>query len=202
MSLIASANTASEITPLKEGTYLAVCNMLVDLGMQYNETYKNSSAKILIGWELPDETYEYNGEIHHKTLSKRYTNSLSDKSNLRQDLISWRSRDFTQEELAAFDLKNIVGKSCLITVIHRESNGKTYANISSIAALPKGFAKGQLSEPPIVFDLDKDDLSVIDKLPAWIGEIIKKSSTYEERLAEPAKITEVSFDDSEEQLPF
>lgn len=202
MSLTVSANESTGIQPIAEGTYVAICNMLVDLGMQYNETYKNSSRKVLIGWEIPDETYEYEGVTHRKTLSKRYTASLGERATLRQDLISWRGRDFTNEELAAFDLKNIVGASCMLNVIHKESNGKTYANISGIMSLPKAMPKAKLLEPPVIFDLDTDDLAKIEELPAWIGEIVKKSQTYEERLAEPAKITEVSFDDSEEQLPF
>ena len=201
MSLTVSASEGSSIQPIAEGTYVAICNMLIDLGLQYNETYKNSSRKVLIGWEIPDETYEYDGETRRKTLSKRYTASLGERATLRQDLISWRGRDFTQEELAAFDLKNIVGASCMLNVIHKESGGKTYANISGIMSLPKAMPKAKLLEPPIVFDLDTDPLSKIDELPAWIGEIIKKSSTYEERLAEPAEIIPVD-DDNEEQLPF
>ena len=200
MSLTVNATEGTGIQPIAEGTYLAICNMLVDLGLQYNETYKNSSRKVLIGWEIPDETYEYDGETHRKTLSKRYTASLSERATLRQDLASWRGRDFTQEELAAFDLRNIVGASCLINVIHKESNGKTYANISSIVALPKSMKKASLNEPPIVFDLDTDDLAIIDKLPSWIGDIIKKSETYLARTVEPVVVEEL--DDSEEQLPF
>ena len=202
MSLTVNATEGTGIQPIAEGTYLAICNMLVDLGLQFNETYKNSSRKVLIGWEIPDETYEYDGETHRKTLSKRYTASLSERATLRQDLAAWRGRDFTQEELAAFDLRNIVGVSCLINVIHKESNGKTYANISSIMALPKGMKKAALNEPPIIFDLDTDDLSVIDNLPAWIGEIIKKSETYLERTVKPVEVSEIPEDDSEEQLPF
>ena len=200
MSLTVNATEGTGIQPIAEGTYLAICNMLVDLGLQYNETYKNSSRKVLIGWEIPEETYEYDGEVHRKTLSKRYTASLSERATLRQDLASWRGRDFTQEELAAFDLRNIVGASCLINVIHKESNGKTYANISSIVALPKSMKKASLNEPPIVFDLDTDDLAIIDKLPSWIGDIIKKSETYLARTVEPVVVEEL--DDSEEQLPF
>ena len=202
MSLTVNATEGTGIQPIAEGTYLAICNMLVDLGLQFNETYKNSSRKVLIGWEIPDETYEYDGETHRKTLSKRYTASLSERATLRQDLAAWRGRDFTQEELAAFDLRNIVGVSCLINVIHKESNGKTYANISSIMALPKGMKKATLNEPPIIFDLDTDDLSVIDNLPAWIGDIIKKSETYLARVVEPVVVEELPEDDSEEQLPF
>lgn len=203
MSLTVNANATTSITPIPEGTYLAVCNMLIDLGVQYNETYKNSSRKVLVGWELPEETIVVDGEEKPRMLSKQYTASLSDKANLRQDLISWRSRDFTPDELKAFDLKNIVGKSCLITVIHRESNGKTYANISTIAALPKGMPKGQLSEPATVFDLDTCKLEDIDNLPKWIADIVRKSQTYEERMAEPAAIEEyVEEMKDEEGLPF
>lgn len=203
MSLTVNANPTSSISPIPEGTYLGVCNMLVDLGVQYNETYKTSSRKVLVGWEIPEETITIDGEQKPRTLSKRYTASLDERATLRQDLAAWRGRDFTQEELAAFDLRNIVGASCLINVIHKESNGKTYANISSIMALPKGMKKGTLAEPAIVFDLDTDDLSAIDNLPNWIGEIVKKSQTYEEKMAAPAAIEEYVDELNEEGgLPF
>ena len=178
MSLTVNANPTSSIAPIKEGTYLGVCNMLVDLGVQYNETYKSSSRKVLIGWEIPEETFTVDGEEKPRVLSKRYTASLDERATLRQDLAAWRGRDFTPEELAAFDLRNIVGASCLINVIHKESNGKTYANISSIMALPKGMKKGTLSEPATVFDLDSCTLADIDNLPKWIAEIVKKSQRY------------------------
>lgn len=199
MSLIVNGSSASNYDPIPEGTHLAVCNMIVDLGMQYNETYKNTSRKVLIGWELPEEHIELEDGEHTRTISKRYTASLSESSNLRQDLAAWRSRDFTPEELAAFDLRNIIGKSCLLTIIHKDSNGKTYANIQSVSALPKGMQKGELSEGATLFDLDTDPLDAVDLLPKWIADIIKKSSTYQERLNAP-KLTELPPD--EEDLPF
>lgn len=186
MSLTVNGSSAATIEPIPEGTHLAVCSMLIDLGMQYSEQYKNSARKVLIGWELPDETIELDDGPHPRTISKRYTASLNERSTLRADLAAWRSRDFTAEELAAFDLRNIVGKSCLINVTHSTRDGKTYSNIGNVMALPKGMKKGQLSEPPVVFDLDADPIDMIDKFPKWIGDIIKKSSTYQERLTPPA----------------
>lgn len=186
MSLTVNGSSASSIEPIPEGTHLAVCSMLIDLGMQYSEQYKNSSRKVLIGWEIPEETIELDDGPHPRTISKRYTASLNERSNLRADLAAWRGRDFSPEELAAFDLRNIVGKSCLINIIHSTKEGKTYANIGSVMALPKGMAKGKLSEPPTVFDLDTDPLELVDNFPKWISEIVKKSSTYQERLAPPA----------------
>ncbi len=199
MSLTVNSGSASTIAPIDEGTHLGVCNMIVDLGMQYNETYKNSSRKVLIGWEIPGETIELDDGPHTRTISKRYTASLNESANLRQDLAAWRGRDFTAQELEAFDLRTILGKSCLINVIHKESAGKTYANIQNIMALPKGMEKGTLSSPAVVFDLDTDPLEAVEKLPKWIAEIIKKSQTYQDRLTAPPAVTEVE-DDGE--LPF
>jgi len=189
MSLTVNGESAPSIAPVEEGTHLGVCSMLIDLGMQYSEVYKKSQRKVLIGWELPDETIEIEGEMKPRVLSKRYTANLSEKSNLRKDLASWRGRDFTPEELKAFDLKNIVGASCLLTIIHSKNGEKTYANIQSVVKLPKGMAKQALSEPPVVFDLDTDPLERVEDMPAWIAELIKKSETYQARITPPVTAT-------------
>ena len=205
MSLIVSENETPKFEPIAEGTHLAVCNMLVDLGMQYSEKFGKSNRKVLIGWEIPGEVIEIDGEKHGRSISKRYTASLNEKSSLRKDLASWRGRDFTAEELAAFDLNNIVGTSCLINVIHKEgTNGKIYANIGGIMKLPKGMPKAMPSEPAIVFDLDNDPLDSIDNLPDWIAEEIKRSSTYEERAYAEIKppIEDVLEEEDETGLPF
>lgn len=207
MSLTVNGSSATSIEPIEEGTHLGVCNMLIDLGMQFNEVYKNSSRKVLIGWEIPDETIELDDGPHPRQISKRYTASLNEKSTLRSDLAAWRGRDFTPEELAAFDLRNIVGASCLINVIHKESNGKTYANIGNIMALPKGMAKGKLSEPAVIFDLDTDPVEDVEKMPKWIGDIIKKSETYQQRITPAVAPVDGStqfaeLDDADGELPF
>lgn len=207
MSLTVNGSSATSISPIEEGTHMGVCNMLIDLGMQFNEVYKNSSRKVLIGWEIPDETIELDDGPHPRQISKRYTASLNEKSTLRSDLAAWRGRDFTPEELAAFDLRNIVGASCLINVIHKESNGKTYANIGNIMALPKGMAKGKLSEPAVIFDLDTDPVEDVEKMPKWIGDIIKKSETYQQRITPAVAPVDgstqfVELDDADGELPF
>ena len=114
MSLTVSESGGKSFPILPEGSYVAICNMLVDLGQQYNETYKNSSRKVLIGWELPEETIEINGELVPRTISQRYTASLNEKSVLRRDLAAWRGRDFTAAELEEFNLRNIVGVACML----------------------------------------------------------------------------------------
>jgi len=200
MSLTVNGSSASNIAPIEEGTHLAVCSMIIDLGQQYSEVYKTSSRKVLIGWEIPDETIELDDGPHPRTLSKTYTASLNENANLRQDLAAWRGRDFTPEELAAFDLRAISGKSCLINVIHKESNGKTYANIQNIMALPKGMKPGKLDEPPVIYDIDSDPIEQVESLPKWIGDRIKKSTSYQEKLNAAPAMEEL--DDESGELPF
>ena len=200
--LTASASSGGSFSPIPEGTYSAVCNLLADLGLQRNETYNNVSRKVLISWQLPDETIEIDGKEEPRVISKRYTLSLDDRANLRADLAAWRGRDFTPQELEAFDLRNIVGAPCLINIIHKENNGKKYANISSIMALPKGMTRPQMIGDPVIFDLDESPLSEMSKLPKWIVEAIQKSETYKERAATKMEPEFSELDDGEGELPF
>ena len=205
MSLRSSASVTSTIEPVPQGTHLAVCSLLVDLGMQYNKTYKKSQQKILIGWEIPEETYvDADGVEKPKVVYNRYTNSLNEGCTLRRDLAAWRGRDFTPEELADFDLQSIVGKSCYLNIIHNENNGKVYANISSIIALPKNAAKGKLSGNPLIFDLDPASVEDVDKLPKWIGDVVKQSSTYQDKLTSSYQVETPAFQELEDdgELPF
>jgi hypothetical protein len=204
MSLTVSETGKKEFPILEEGSYVAICNMLVDLGMQFNETYGNSSRKVLIGWELPEELIEINGEKVPRTINQRYTASLNEKSVLRRDLAAWRGRDFTPAELAEFNLRNIVGAPCLLQIIHRDYNGKKYANVVSVMSLPKGMAKPQMSEPPVVYDIDEDDPAKVNELAPWIKEIIVKSDSYQQRITQGDGVAAPEFTELEDdgELPF
>ena len=183
MSLTASSKGGAPISPIEAGTHPAICYGLVDLGMQYSERYKNSSQKIVLMWELPDEKIEIDGKNVSRVISQTYTCSLNEKAVLRKDLASWRGRDFTDEELAAFDLRNIVGKPCLLSIIHKENNGSTYANVGGVMKMPKGMPTLEQTMKTIVFDLDDSPLSDMANLPEWLQKRIISSETYKERVA-------------------
>lgn len=198
--LTISENAASRIPPIEPGTYPAVCYGLIDLGEQFSEQFKKWSRKVLIMWELPGEILDTGyGDVSTRVISQKYTASLSDRAALRRDLIAWRGRDFTDEELKAFDLRTIVGAPCLLNIVHREYNGNTYANIGAIMKL----GKGMKTEPPtmehIVFDLDTDDLKVVDSLPEWIQKQVKESRQYKERTGN-APAEEMKMDDFREDV--
>lgn len=212
--LTSSAKNKSNIPPLKSGSYLAVCYGVIDLGEQYNEKYGNSSRKILIMWELPGEKIQYNGEQSSRITSKMYTNSLGEKAILRKDLISWREKDFTQDELKCFDITEMIDRPCMLSIVQSTNNGKTYSNVTSVMSLPNGIPAPKRTLDIITFDLDHDPLSKLDALPGWIVTRIKSSTTYAERLAGDADqegdedISESSaqfqedLSESSEELPF
>lgn len=208
MSLKVSENgSGSNIPILPEGSYAAVCYMLVDLGLQYNERYGNSSRKVIIGWEIADEYIEVDGEQKPRVFSARYTASLNEKAILRRDLAAWRGREFTEAELSEFNLCNIVGAPCLIQIIHKEaSNGKIYANLASIMKLPKGMPAPKKTLEPIVYDIDESPVSDVDKLPEWIAKTVKASESYQQRLREDsggaASISDFAETEDDGDLPF
>ena len=177
MSLTVSAKPAVNIKPVEAGTHMAVCYGLVDIGHQYNEKYKKSTHKVIVMFELLDETITTkDGNEINRTMSSRYTMSLSEKAALYKDLISWRGQPFTDDELKGFNLRNIVGAPCLLSVVHTERNGNTYANISGIMKMPKSMSAAVVPTlDKIIFDLDETDLSKRDELPEWIQELIKAS---------------------------
>lgn len=206
MSLYVEEKTASSVPPLAEDTYPAVCYALVDLGDQYSQMYEKFTRKVVIGWEIVGETITIDGETVPRTFFNTYTASLSQKSLLRKDLISWRGRDFTVEELKGFNLRNIVGVPCMIQIVHRKNadGSRVYANLASVTKIPKGFPKPEGTLEPIVYDIEESDPSMVDLLPQWMQDKIKDSRSFLqhlEDLKDKPKFEDLDDEDGG-QLPF
>lgn len=127
MSMILKEKTTN-YEPIEEGTYPAVCVGLYDIGYQYSEKYDKSQRKVIIAWEIMDDDIgdETEGETKHRTISATYTFSFDPKATLRKVLKRWRGREFTEEELDGFDLKNVLGVSCQVQILHSKKEGNTY----------------------------------------------------------------------------
>jgi hypothetical protein len=156
-----------ELAP--EGTHVARCYMVVDMGMQ--ETGYGPKHKAKIGFELPNELMEDGRPF---SVSQNYTVSLSEKANLRADLEAWRGRAFTEDELRGFDVFNVLGAPAMVTVIHTTNEGKTYANIKSVSALPKGMQAPAAINEPIKFSLEEYSQEVFDSLPEYLRNKINR----------------------------
>ncbi len=125
----------SSFTPCPAGPHAAVCVDVIDLGKLPN-TFKDGALvhKVRVVWQVAERKDDGKPYL----VSKQYTASLHEKASLRKDLDAWRGRKFTKEELAGFDLEQVIGAPCLLNVEHTERAGSTYANVTSLMRLPKG----------------------------------------------------------------
>lgn len=144
---VSDSGGGGDFAPCPEGTHVARCVRLIDLGMQPGSAqFPDPKHQVQFVWEVPDEVVIIGGEERPTLLTARYTASLHERARLRAILGSWRGRAFTEAELKGFELKNVLDVPCLITVMH-SADGK-YANVASVSKLPKGFPA-----PPRVSEL-------------------------------------------------
>jgi len=201
MSLV--AKQGNSIDPIEAGNHHGICVAVIDLGTQYNEKFQKEQPKVMITWELIDFPIESDNSDGFRLISREYTAVLSEKSNLYADLISWRGRDFTPEELEGFNIKNVLGANCLVNVVNIAKNNKTYSNVTAVAKLPKGMTakKGTYQ---LIYDMDEDVEAIPEGVPDWIKDKIKKSREWiaavnPQDYDEPA-VTDTDVDDSD--IPF
>lgn len=189
MGLIVRENARSKFEIIPEGTYSAICYGVIDEGEQYNKKYDKWTGKVRIMWEIPELKINIDGEELPRAISKEYTASLSEKSNLRRDLVSWRGKQFTQDELLGFDLENILGAPCLLQIIHgTKTNGDEYATVSSVMKLPKGMTEPVQVNKNVLFNCTSQNISdELFSLPQWIQNIIMQSKQYKEMNAVPTE---------------
>lgn len=175
MGIKVSDKGGEDFKVLDAGSHLAVCTQIIAVGPQ--ETPWGMKEKLKVRFEVPAERVEWEKDGHkHEgpmTIWANYGASLSKNSNLRNDLETWRGREFTKEELAGFDLDNILGKACIISVTHNKAdNGKTYANISGISRLLKGQEAPKPEGDLLSFDYSNFTDEQYTSLPEWLQKLV------------------------------
>lgn len=193
---------------------MARCYSLIDLGTQRTEGQfgVKDQHKIQIGWELFGEDeqgqpliVDVDGKQMPMTIKKSYTISLHEKAAMRRDLASWRGRDFTEEEAKAFDVSNLIGAPCMLSITESESNGKTYSNVSGISRLPAALkaAMPDAVHERVVFDLDAPDLEVFSAFHEKLQEAIKRSPEWRQQFKNSAPAESgAPFADFADDIPF
>lgn len=214
MALYASdSGGGGDFDPVPEGSHPAVCDMLVDLGLQ--ETKGKFAGKIqhkvYLRWQIPSLrlSYEKDGEKIEgpMTIGSRFTVSLHEKAALRKLLQQWRGRAFTADELKKFDVTSVVGKPCLISVSHTpRDGGGVYANVDTAMKLPTGMEPPKLEGETVIYD--GDHLDAFEKLRPWMQDLIKeqKSPHEADKANDPDAWREAqagsSYDDLDDDIPF
>jgi hypothetical protein len=162
------------------GNYIARCYQMIEIGT-VNEVILGKPVqltKVRIGWELPTELRVFDEAKGEQPLviSKEYTLSLNEKSNLRKMLASWRGK-----EARSFDITVLVGIPCMLNIIHKPKKSdptSVFEEIGSISAMPKGVKP----EPPLlkcfVLSYDSFDEEKFNSLPDFIKQKMQGSLEY------------------------
>lgn len=151
------------------GTHVGVCNMIADVGIQPGGMY-GPKQKVYFRFEIPEERVEYtkDGEKIEGpiTIGTFHTASMNKKALMRAMLENWRGRKFTDQEAADFDVRNVLGKACLLNVVEDTKDGKTYSNIANVMPLPKGTVAPKAENELLYYA--PDDTKQYNDLPEWL----------------------------------
>lgn len=177
-----------ELAP--EGTFLGVCYRVIDVGTQRSE-YKGevkTNRKVMISWELPNERMEGGRPF---SIHQTYTFSMHEKATFRKHLESWRGKKFEQSDFGptGFNVRNLLGKGCLLTVTHSHKSENTYANLTGVAKMMKGMEAPPAENEILYFTMEDQDSfdgtkAALQKLSDRLRERIAQSPEYAARTRE------------------
>ena len=193
-----------ELTPA--GSHLAICYRVIDLGTQ-QKTYQGEISHkptILLGFELCHEAMTDGRPF---SAQQRFVLSSHKKSKLRAFLEAWRGVPFTDAEFGKFDVANLIGKPCLLGIVHAIQPDATYANINSVMRITKGMEVPPMKNEALHFTFDNFNQEVFNKLSEGLQAVIAKSPEYQS--LKGGKALEESLPESngmhavpEDEIPF
>ena len=201
------SDNSKEFKIAPAGNHMARLYSVIDLGHQATEWAGETKImhKVVLTWELhgKDDNEQPLTTDDGKPLivSKRYTVMLGEQARLRQDLEAWSNKKMTAEDRKNFDLKNLLGKFCMVNITHSE-DGKC-ANISGISPVPSALRAHQPEgfNPTKIFWLQDYKQEVFDSLSNYYKEKIMESSEWRGQKAKDKN--KVTIEDSDlSDIPF
>lgn len=143
--IIARGSENKDWAKAPEGQHQGVLVDVIDLKMHpnvYMGVTKGEVHKCALVFQI-DEINPDTGRRFE--LSREFTVSMGEKANLRKFLGMWRGKSYTDQEAEeGAPLHKLEGVNALIQVEHKQSKSnpdRSYANIVSVTALPKGMQK-------------------------------------------------------------
>jgi hypothetical protein len=136
------------------GSFAAALVAIIDLGTHREEFQGKSKdvRKVFLVWELPGEKISGTGNNH--VIGREFSLSFTPKSILRIFAEKWRGKSYNEGE--TIDIAKMLGKSCLLSIIHAtsKSSGSEFAKADSVSQLPKGMTVGATQHKPFLWELD------------------------------------------------
>src|SRR5574337_584130 len=161
------------------GTYPARLVRVIDFGLQARNPYKGQEKPPAYQADLTYEmldVFMVDKDGNEDETKPRWISETINISHPSADLATStkRAKALDPNGDFDFDLSKMIGAPCMITIVHKESKGKTYANVGTVTTMrTKDADKApKLVNKPVVFDLDNPDMNVFDSFPEWIKEKI------------------------------
>lgn len=188
MSIILKEGSGKVTELVPSGTHVARCYQMVHVGVVEWEYLGETkfTDKVRLTFELPHETRTFDGVEKPMVISKEYTVSLHEKSNLRKDLESWRGASFTPQELRGFKLDDLLGKECMVNVIQNTAkNGNDYAKLVGLGKLSKGTECPEQFNPNFIFDYKENfNKEWVEEQPQFIKDMIMGTEDWKFKMNE------------------
>jgi hypothetical protein len=144
-----------------------------------------SSDKIRLTFQLSNErkVFKEGDEPKPYSISREFGFSMHTKSKLRPFVEGMIGAPLFDKEADNFDFEDLLGRECLLNVVHEEKNGNVYANVAGASPLPKGMdASEQVNESKMI-DVNTAPFEEIEALPSFIREKMQSSDEFKGRVA-------------------
>jgi len=114
-------------------------------------------------------------------------------------LTKWRGKAFTKEELAGFDVFNVLGANCLLSIVHKDKkDGTKTAKVGGAIKLIAGIPALKPENAMLKYSILDNQFNFPENMPEWMVKEIKESNEY--KAVEHAK-QNPAFNASQDDLP-
>jgi hypothetical protein len=214
MTSLIVENTGGSFERCPPGMHLARCYRVVDLGTQKTQPMGTIKyvRRIMLGWEVHGKDDDGNPMLMKDgrpfSITKHYTLSWSEKANLRKDLQMWRGKNFNEEEMRRFDLKNILGVWCMLNIIDSpdKSGSRIYSNVDGVTPVPSIYKQNGLPTPvnqTYMFSFSDPDWELFETFSDGLKKTIMQSPEFEKSRGGKLMTVAPGFADKDvDDIPF
>lgn len=170
-----------EFNLIPDGIHAARCARIIEIGQQHSPKFDREDEdtgeiipaiydKAVIIFALSNVLFEYEGLGQKQAfISNRYgiTKSSGERSTMRQYTRALDPKGTTTS------LKQWLTLPCQVSVRHTTKDGKTYANLDSVAPILPGLPIPELDTEAWMFEWDNPDPALWTKIPDHTKELIK-----------------------------
>lgn len=166
----APVQNKTEYAPAPEGNQIGILIGLYYFGPQ-EYSYKGETKmreEVRLVFELPNAKAKFKEDKEQPyVIGKNGTYSMNERSFMRQAIEACAGK-MSDAEAENFDLKQAMGKACLVNIEHYEANGNTYAGIKNVSPVPQGMEVPERTNKLTIFDVANYYDEDYNALPEWM----------------------------------